>query len=47
VEATHKLETLRSRGPTREAFTFRATFPPPDAPAGEESRTFADECPAT
>ena len=46
-EAIARLQTLRSKGPSAEAFTPRTTFPPPDAPAGEESRTFADECPAT
>ena len=47
AETTARLETLRSRGPSPEAFTFRETFPPPDAPAGEQPGTFADECPAT
>jgi hypothetical protein len=47
AEAIARLETLRARGPTAEAFTFRATFPPPDAPQSERPGTFADECPAT
>ena len=47
AEAIARLEMLRARGPSPEAFTFRATFPPPDAPASERPGTFADECPAT
>jgi len=47
AEATARLEALRSRGPHREAFTFRHAFPPPDAPAPEHGRSFAEECPAT
>ena len=46
-EAIAKLETVRSRGASAEAFTFRQTFPPPDAPATEQPGTFGDECPAT
>jgi len=46
AEAIARLEALRSRGPHREAFTFRQTFPPPDAASGE-SGGFAEECPAT
>jgi hypothetical protein len=34
-------------GATAEAFTFRQTFPAPDAPAGEQPGGFEDECPAT
>jgi hypothetical protein len=30
VEARERLEALRRDGPTREAFTFRSPFPPPD-----------------
>lgn len=45
-EAIAKLDLLRARGPTAEAFTFRQTFPPPDAPASQTSPTFGDECPA-
>lgn len=30
-EAIEKLELLRAKGPTEEAFTFRHAFPPPDA----------------
>jgi uncharacterized protein DUF3291 len=47
AEATRKLEALRSAGPHPEAFTFRQTYPPPDAPATERPRAFGDECPAT
>jgi len=46
-EAVAKLERLRESGPTPEAFTFRQTFPPPDAPATEEPGGFDDTCPAT
>jgi len=46
-EAVARLELLRTRGPTPEAFTFRQTFPPPDAPATEQPGGFEDECPAT
>lgn len=46
-EAIARLEALRSQGPSPEAFTFRQTFPPPEAPASEQPGTFGDECPAT
>jgi hypothetical protein len=45
-EAIVRLELLRTNGPTPEAFTFRQSFPPPDAVQGEPSPTFGDECPA-
>jgi len=45
-EAIARLDTLRASGPTPAAFTFRQTFPPPDAPRAEASPTFGDECPA-
>jgi hypothetical protein len=47
AEACARLEILRTRGASPEAFTFRQTFPPPDAPQTEEPGSFADECPAT
>jgi hypothetical protein len=47
AEAVERLESLRSRGPTAAAFTFRATFPPPDAPPEELPGSYHDECPAT
>jgi hypothetical protein len=46
-EAIAKLEFLRTKGPSSEAFTFRQTFPPPDAPQTQPPVTFGDECPAT
>ena len=46
-EAIARLEALRANGPTRDAFTFRQAFPPPDAPRGTPSTTFGSECPAT
>jgi hypothetical protein len=47
AEAIAKLEVLRSKGPTPEAFTFRTAFPPPDAAHSQPSVTLGDECPAT
>jgi hypothetical protein len=46
AEAVAKLEILRRDGPTAEAFTFRQSYPAPDA---MESRplNLGDECPAT
>jgi hypothetical protein len=46
-EAISRLETLRRQGPSAQAFTFRQTFPPPDAPEPAEPGGFEDECPAT
>lgn len=45
-EAIARLELLRANGPTVDAFTFRHTFPAPDAPQHESAPTFGDECPA-
>jgi hypothetical protein len=47
AEAIARLELLRAKGPTAEAFTFRQAFPSPDAPAAHSSVTFGGECPAT
>jgi hypothetical protein len=46
-EAIAKLELLRAKGPTQEAFTFRQAFPPPDAEQPSKPFSFGDECPAT
>jgi len=46
-EAKAKLEMLRAKGSTAEAFTFRQAFPPPDADPARPPVTFGDECPAT
>jgi uncharacterized protein DUF3291 len=46
-EAVARLELLRAQGASREAFTFRETFPPPDAPPTSRCGGFEDECPAT
>jgi hypothetical protein len=46
-DAVARLELLRARGASPEAFTFRQTFPPPDAPATEQPGGFEDGCPAT
>ena len=43
-EALAKLELLRATGPTAEAFTFRRTFPPPDAAPSPTLVRFDDEC---
>jgi len=47
VEAIAKLEILRSKGPTPEAFTFRKAFPPPGAVRSQPPVAFGDECPVT
>jgi|SRR5579863_3630047 len=46
-EAIERLEALRRHGPQQRAFTFRALFPPPDAPAQAGVRSFEDRCPAS
>ena len=45
-EAVAKLDLLRTRGSTAEAFTFRHAFPAPDASTPRQSIAFGDECPA-
>jgi hypothetical protein len=45
-EAITKLELLRSNGPTKEAFTLRKTFLPPDALQPDSPFSFGNECPA-
>ena len=47
AEALKKLDTLRSLGPTAEAFTFRQPFPRPDSQSAESPVAFGDECPVT
>jgi hypothetical protein len=46
-EAVARLELLRAKGASPEAFSFRQTFPPPDAPPTSRCGGFEDECPAT
>ena len=46
-EAKARLEMLRAKGPTAEAFTFRQAFAPPDAQQARPAVSFGDECPAT
>src|SRR5688572_12001664 len=46
-EAIAKLELLREKGPTRDAFTFRSAFPPPDSAQPSSPFELGDECPAT
>jgi hypothetical protein len=47
AEAIAKLEHLRAHGPSKDAFTFRHAFLPPDAPQPGAPFAFGDECPAT
>lgn len=47
TEAIERLQLLRAKGPTEEAFTFRSAFLPPDAPRPGAPFAFGDECPAT
>ena len=47
AEAVAKLELLRSHGPTKDAFTFRQAFPPPDDAQQAQPFGFGDRCPAT
>ena len=44
-EAKSRLELLRRGGPSPQAFTFRQSYPPPDAPRAEPS-AIGGECPA-
>jgi len=44
-DAKARLELLRRKGPTAEAFTFRQSFAPPDA-LRDSPIEFGDECPA-
>ena len=46
-EAIARLDLLRSKGPTRDAFTFRHAFLAPDAARPNAPFEFGDECPAT
>jgi uncharacterized protein DUF3291 len=47
AEAIAKLDLLRAKGPSPEAFTFRQAFAPPDAAQTQPPVSFGDECPAT
>lgn len=47
AEAVARLELLRTKGPTAEAFTFRHAFPAPDAAQAQPVVGFGGECPAT
>ena len=47
AEAIARLELLRAKGPTPEAFTFRQAFAAPDAEEARKPFAFGDECPAT
>lgn len=46
-EALARLELLRAKGPTAEAFTFRKAFPAPDAVESVAPFSFGGQCPAT
>ena len=46
AEAIGRLEQLRAKGPTADAFTFKVRFPPPDAVERDEPLLSGDECPA-
>lgn len=46
AEAIARLELLRAKGPTAEAFTFRKAFAPPDAAQPQAPASFSAECPA-
>lgn len=45
-EARQRLDQLRAEGPSPAAFTFRQSFPAPDAAGAESDRVLPDECPA-
>jgi len=45
-EAIAKLELLRAKGPTQDAFTFRSAFLAPDAAKPGAAFGFGNECPA-
>lgn len=46
-EAIAKLELLRAKGPTKDAFTFRHAFLPPDAAQPSAPFGLGSGCPAT
>lgn len=45
-EAARRLELLRQKGPTADAFHFGEAFSAPDAASGGERFSFKDACPA-
>ena len=47
AEAIERLELLRSRGPTAEAFHFGKAYPPPDAVPSRPPFSIGDTCPAS
>jgi len=47
AEAIGRLELLRARGPTRDAFTFRQPFSAPDTPESQLPAPHGARCPAT
>ena len=47
TEAIARLDLLRAKGSSPEAFTFRHSFPPPGATQDESPVVLGDRCPAT
>lgn len=45
-EAQLKLDLLKAKGPTEDAFTFKQHFPKPSEQASTPGQPFDDECPA-
>ena len=45
-EAIARLELLRAKGPSKDAFTFRSAFLAPDAAQPGAPFGFGNECPA-
>jgi hypothetical protein len=44
AEAQERLQHLKERGPTAHAFTFRTSFPPPDAKSDDVTSLDAEFC---
>jgi hypothetical protein len=47
TEAVAKLDLLRAKGPTADAFTFGNAFPPPGTVQDPTPFALGDQCPAT
>ena len=47
TEAIARLEVLRAKGPSPEAFTFRRSFPSPCSTQDQSPVVLGDRCPAT
>lgn len=46
-EAIRKIELIREKGATPDAFSFRSFFPSPDAADASDAISFGEVCPAT